>query len=165
MWQAIKKMLEAAALLGRVRDGGWGVRFMDDKPPVACSVGLPENARGPEVCISGLPEAAAIEMIEEARFQIRAGELTLSDGAEWPWNPDVEEGPLLIWRPVHPTQLSSTVFEPALRRWAERGMRREDFRAYQAVIADDAGRFPWEDGFNEAWRGLQRHLYLAKGDR
>jgi hypothetical protein len=127
--------------------------------PFSYSVGFWESAGAPEVIMFGAPMDVANGMIAEAFRRLKTGELKLSDQARWTldW---MEGGPAFVWRAVHPSQIRREHFNIAIWYRERQGQSRSGLEAYQLFISDEAGRFPWEDGYDPAPSARQTELYL-----
>ena len=100
-------------------------------------------------------------LLWEIYRSIERGDLTMKDGATW--TPDGEV--IGVWRDVHPTQADAADgwFAAGVERRARAG-KDGPFRAFQLVVRDGGGRFPWEAGYDERLRYRQPALHLPAED-
>ncbi len=143
-----------------IRKHGWTVAAIGhyERPPFwTYTTGFWECLGSPEIIFFDVPPADANRIAWEAHEQIAAGELVLTDGKLW-----IDEAPgRCMWRKVHPTQLDSDDGWMAFAhwyRWKKTGSR--GLEAFQLVLSDAAGFFPWEEGYAEVSRPFQPELYL-----
>ena len=158
----------------RVRKHGWTGIYVGDystSPTWAYTIGFLTTLGAPEVIVFDLPQQAANNLFHEVFRQLKSGELTLQDGRRWP--PGEET---CAWRKVH-----SSRFDDPENKWlglaemydtvlgaAESQAKLEkawsEFEAFQLVLSDNDGRFPWEPEYDERLRPRQRELYLPVAD-
>jgi hypothetical protein len=114
----------------------------------------------PEIIVFDLPQNIANSLFHEIHRQLKAGELVIHEGDLW------GEDSRAAWREVHPTRLDdgeqpwlglAQTFDVILTK-APR-----EFEAFQLVLADPDGHFPWDAEYDERLRPLQRELYLPLG--
>jgi hypothetical protein len=147
-WRGLKR---------RVAERGWTIIHLggDGREVVwAYSVGFWEVAGAPEVIVFGHDEVWSNGLISEALRQIQGG-LVLCD--LMPWSLEGFEG---TWRRVDRMHTDYEEWFTCARRYRRERTGNQDFEAFQLFIPDETGKYPWDDGFDEAWRHYQRELYL-----
>jgi hypothetical protein len=148
VWRGVKR---------RVAERGWTIIHLggDGREIVwAYSVGFWEFAGAPELIVFGHDEIWSNGLISEALKQIQNG-LVLQD--MMPWTLDGFEG---TWRQVDRMHIDYEEWFTCARRYRRELTGNQSFDAFQLVIPDAAGKYPWDDGFDEGWRHYQRELYL-----
>lgn len=144
----------------RVRRHGWTGVFVGDyrsAPSWAYTIGFRETLGAPEIIVFDLPVGVANDLFHEVFRQLRAGELVLRDGEAW-GDPPAKA----VWRRVHPSRVADAE-NPWLGGAVEHaGLSAEPaaLQAFQLVLSDELGRAPWQPGYDERLRPLQRELYL-----
>jgi hypothetical protein len=158
MWTKLLFAWHSRGVARRVRRLGWNAVRVGDygKPPCwNYSVGFWESAQAPEIIVFDLPSDAVTGLFAEVHRQLLAGDLVIEDGAPWP----MPGAPTPTWRRVHPTRLGEEWFTLAQwYKWKRSGD--PELSAFQLVLADDAGRYPWDSDYVEALRRFQPELYL-----
>jgi hypothetical protein len=144
-WRSIRRRIKARGWL-IIHIGGDG----SEGPVWAYSVGLWEWANAPELMVAGHDEVWSNGLIGHAQQLLREGQLVLTDMLQW----DIEEFSG-IWRRVDPVQVTDTEWFTCARRYKRERTGDETFDAYQLFVADAAGKYPWEDGFDESIRHIQ----------
>jgi hypothetical protein len=149
-WRSVKR---------RVAERGWTIIHIggdgSQGPVWAYSVGFWETANAPEVIVFGHDLLWSNGLISQALTQIRDG-LLLEDML--PWRLEGFEG---TWRKVDPLQITHGEWFTCARRYRRERTGDQNFEAFQLFVPDEAGRYPWEDGFDEGYRHVQRELYLS----
>jgi hypothetical protein len=136
-----------AQLERRIERKGWAsVATWDDSglPVWEYTTGFEETLDHPELVVGGLEFYTAHLVIDPLYHAIRRGEFTAGDGLEW----EAVGRPRLVFRAVHPARLSPAYFSIAMYRRQQRGLAPHDLRILQLVLPDDAGKLPWEAGFD-----------------
>jgi hypothetical protein len=149
----------------RIRRYGWTATYVGDyqsAPTWAYTIGFHASLGAPEVIVFDIPMASASGLLHEIHNDLKAGKLVMRDGEAW--RPGEFEHPL-IWREVHPSRLYDNDPENPWLGLAEDfatilAPERGPIAAFQLVISDHDGHFPWEPQYNERLRPLQRELYL-----
>ena len=140
----------------RVGKHGWTIVHIGgdgSRGPVwAYSVGFWECAGAPEVIVFGHDELWSNGLISQALKQMREG-LVLQDLDASVWKASKER------RRVDPCTFKTRWFTCA-RRYRRERAGDENLDAFQLFIPDEAGKYPWEDGFDETWRRYQCELHL-----
>lgn len=139
-----------------VRDHGWHVMGVGGGHTAdwAYSIGLWHSLRSPEVCLLGVPSDTAMRLVNTIAGQIREGRALSPDERRG----GVIDGHPVAIRPVHPSWYTA-LFGAGLDY-----TQQPPWPMVQALWPDKAGRFPWEDGFDEASRGLQPLLWIPRDD-
>jgi hypothetical protein len=141
----------------RIRERGWTIIHLGDGrsgPVWGYSVGLWEAIGAPELIVFGHDEVWTNGLIFQAQKQIQEGSLSLTDLL--PWSLEGFEG---VWRRVHPVQIEDAEWFNCARRYKREKMGVEAFDAFQLFVPDEGGKYPWDAGFDEAWRHYQAELY------
>jgi Domain of unknown function (DUF4262) len=126
------------------------VRSENEIPGWSYTIGLFEVFGRPEVIVVGLEEEMAHFVLNEVADRYRRG-TTLGEGdrlSDLLGNVDCE-------------------FRFVETRWVRQGLmgyaewfyRDDEFPALQCIYPDLDGKFPWEDGFDASWRGMQALLF------
>lgn len=136
---------------------GWHVALVsaDEATPDgvgwAFTIGLEETLRHPELVVFGLEPGLAHGLLNRAADAVRRG---------WRFEPGQRYDGLLEGYACAAREID--------RRWhsvflgnAQWHYQGDDFRALQLFWPDPAKRYPWEEGFAEAWRSDQPLLYLG----
>lgn len=134
---------------------GWSImRVPGGDLSWAYTIGMVE-AGVPEL-ISFLPNADwAANLLNAAQAQVRAGQLVAEDGLR-----STDEGFEYCWRRVHESQyLGLNAFRLAKLRHEQRLGRREAVEAYQLVVPDGEGRYPWDPACAKSVRDVQPLLF------
>lgn len=118
----------------------------------AYSVGLFERFGHPELAIFGLPNNVAHWIINEITSRIRSGEH---------FKPDASIDGLLEGDYVCVTRNVQKDWYDALFGYATWFYRDRAYPVLQVIWPDKQGLYPWDDGFNEAWRDKQPWLHLS----
>jgi hypothetical protein len=143
----------------RVAERGWTIVHLDGSdgrgPTWAYTVGFWEFAGAPEIILFGHDELWSNGLLSQAAKQLQAG-MTLKDNT--PWSLDGFEG---TWRRVDPTHVQGEEWFNCARRYRRERTGGETFDAFQPVVPDGSGKYPWDDGFDEKLRPFQRELYLS----
>lgn len=166
MFEKLRRAWHTRDLDKRIAKHGWTAIYVGDyasAPTWAYSIGFQQSIGQPEIVIFDLPHDAANGIFWTAHEELKAGKLVLEDGQRW--HEEDEEKPL-VWRKVHPTQIESSAGWFTLanaRRLAQTGAM-FGVEAYQLVLSDEAGKLPWEAGYNEGLRPRQPALYLPARD-
>lgn len=149
-----------------IRRHGWTGIYVGDyrtAPTWAYTIGLDETLGHPEIVVFDAPQEAVNALFWRVFEEIRTAELVIEDGLEWPVG---EEG-RAAWRKVHPDHVDEWLTFACMRR-ASRTGEVVGLAAYQFVLADAGGHLPWEPGYDEGLRHLQKPLWQApetQGDR
>jgi hypothetical protein len=138
-------------LLADVAEHGWHiVGVLEDKegPGFAFSVGLYHTFGHPEVLFLGLPWESAGPLINDVGEAIRAGDR---------FKADRRYDDLAANCPLAFVTMDNRYYGDYLgyATWFYRGY---DFPVLQCVCPDRAGRFPWDDGYDERHFERQRLL-------
>lgn len=149
----------------RVRRHGWTAIYVGDystAPTWAYTIGFHASLGAPEVIVFDVPMASANGLFHEIHRDLKAGKLVMRDKEAW--RPGEFEHPL-IWREVHPSRLYDNDPENPWLGLAEDfatilAPERGPIAAFQLVISDPDGHFPWEPQYDQRLRPLQRELYL-----
>jgi len=148
-----------ASLGRRIRRHGWSGVYIGDyetPPSWAYTQGFDETLDHPELVVFDLPRPSATQLFGQVFQQVKAGALVIEDGLIWPPG---EERPC-VWRKVHPGHVGEWLTLACMRRLMRSGFA-YGLEAYQLVLSDSEGKLPWEAGYDERLRPLQRALYLA----
>lgn len=139
-----------------VRGYGWHVAgiFGDPTEDWAYSIGLWHSLRSPEVCVVGPRHQAAMRMVNILGEQVRDGQPFQHDERRLGV---IENHPVTIRR-VHPSWYRA-MFGAGCHFAVKR-----PWPMVQAVLPDMAGRFPWEDGVDEAFLARQPFLWLDRAE-
>jgi hypothetical protein len=153
----------------RVRRFGWTAIYVGDyqsAPTWAYTVGFHASLGAPEIVVFDVPIASAGGLFHEIYNELKLGKLVLRDHESW--RPGESDNPL-CWRKVHPSRLYDRDPENCWLGLAEDfatilAPEAGPISAFQLVLSDPHGRLPWEPGYDERLRPLQRELYLPAGD-
>jgi len=161
MLGALKRALHRWDIDGRIRRRGWTGIYVGDyrhAPSWAYTIGLLVTLGAPEIIVFDLPKPVADALLGEVFRQLKDGELVIRDGETWG-----DGDKPAAWRRVHPSQLANDehpwlglaeTFDAILM------VRPREFEAFQLVLSDGQGCFPWDAGYDERLRPLQPELYL-----
>lgn len=152
-------------LARRVSTHGWTGVYVGDyrtAPSWTYTLGFDETLDQPEIIIFDIPRDSANALLWEVYRQLKDGRLRLEDSALWSAG---EEHPPM-WRKVDPSQIAGAVgwLTMAARRRFDRTGKTFGLEAFQLVLPDPEGRFPWEDDYDEHLRRRQPALYLPEND-
>jgi hypothetical protein len=160
-WRKRSDARHKADIAGRIARQGWTAIYVGDystAPTWAYTIGLQHSLGAPEVIVFDIPQDAANLVFQEVFRQIQAGELVIRDGERW--RPD--DG-VMTWRKVHPSRFVDDPENPWLGLAVDFGLTlggaSRELEAYQLVIGDADGHLPWEAGYDERLRPLQRALW------
>lgn len=168
-WNLLKRLLRwwyGRHTDSRISKYGWTAIYVGDyasAPTWVYTLGLEETLGQPELVIFDVPQEAANGLLWRAYEELKQGDLVLEDGK--PWLVGETENPI-VWRKVDASQVESAAgwFTMAVMRRAVRTGEMFGLNVFQLVLSDDAGRLPWETGYNEALRFRQPALYLPAAD-
>jgi hypothetical protein len=147
----------------RVDRLGWTGVYVGDYrtvPTWAYTIGFQLSLGAPEIVVFDLPRPAAENLFCEIYDQLKTGKLAVREGEPWGES-------RCVWRRVHPSR-----FEDDEHHWlglaqmydtvlsAARGGPLIEFEAFQLVLSDNDGHLPWEPGYDERLRAMQRELYI-----
>jgi len=149
----------------RVRRFEWTAIYVGDyssAPAWAYTIGFHASLGAPEVVVFDVPKGSADRIFQDIYNDLRTGKLVIRDGE--PWRPAETEQPV-VWRQVHESRLYDNDPENPWLGIAETfaamsAPEKGPMRAFQLVLSDPSGRLPWEEGYDERLRPLQRELYL-----
>jgi len=163
IWQEIQRRHARWDIARRVRKHGWTGVYVypgDDADAIALSysIGFWEAVDAPEVVMFGMTQEVTSGLLWKAFDDLQAGALTFVDSAIWEL--DWEGAPAMAWRAVHPSQIRREHLNVAIWYRERQGFSRYGLKAYQLVVADTAGKFPWEEGYDTDYRPRQPELYL-----
>jgi hypothetical protein len=140
---------------------GWHVALVppDEATPGAVgwafTIGLEQSLRHPELAVFGLDHELALGLLNRAADAVRRG---------WRFEPGATYDGLLEGYACAVREIDPRWYDVFLgnAQWHYQG---NAFRALQLFWPDPAKRYPWEEGFAEAWRGDQPLLFhSAVGD-
>lgn len=166
MFEKLRRAWHGRDVDKRIAKHGWTAIYVGDyatAPTWAYTIGFQQSLGQPEIVVFDIPQETANEIFWSAYEELKTGALVLEDGK--PWHEGDEVNPL-VWRRVHQTQIESRVGWLTLanvRRLSQTGVM-FDVEAYQLVLSDDAGKLPWESGYDERLRFRQPALYLPARD-
>ncbi len=125
------------------------------------SIGFDETLDQPEVVIFDLRKESANALLWQAYNELKDGKLRFEDGAPWG-----VEGPKPVWRKVDPSQISGVAnwLGLAQRQRFNRTGQRAGLEAFQLVLPDPEGHYPWDQAYDEHLRPRQPALYLPEND-
>jgi len=161
VWQVIGRIWTRWDFVRRIRKHGWTATYVpgdDSETNFAYSIGFWECLGTPEVIVFGADLLTSNGLIGEAYTQLKSGDLKLADKA--PWILEMDDGPRLAWRAVHPSQIRRAHFNVAIWYRERQGQSRAGLEAFQLFVSDTAGVLPWEEGFDTDYRPHQPELYL-----
>lgn len=156
MWWELRRRWILWGYLRRIRKHGWTATYVPGDGEIASlaySTGFFEDVGAPEIVMFGMPPEAASHLMGVIRDELKAGTLVLTDKAAW--DPGWGEGPKLAWRAVHASQIRRAHFNVAIWYREQKGLSRDGLQAFQLVVSDTNGKFPWEDGFDVNYRPRQ----------
>jgi hypothetical protein len=167
LWQSLRGDDTASRLRDtkdRVDRFGWTAIYVGDyqtAPTWAYTIGFHRSLGAPEVVVFDVPQDVANGLFHEIYKDLKSGALVIRDGEEW--RPGAFEHPL-VWREVHSSRLYDNDPENAWLGLAEDfatvlAPQSGPIRAVQLVMSDPHGRMPWEAGYDESLRHLQRELW------
>jgi len=136
---------------------GWHVALVpaDDATPGAVgwafTIGLEQRLRHPELVVFGLEHELAHGLLNRAADAVRRG---------WRFEPGQRYDGLLEGYACAAREIDPRWYPVFLgnAQWHYQG---DGFRALQLFWPDPAKRYPWEEGFADAWRSDQPLLFLA----
>lgn len=167
MFRALLERLRASKderhrwdIADRIARLGWTAIYVGDyqtAPTWAYTIGF-RAIGAPEIVVFDLPQEQANGLFHELFRDLKAG-LIIREGERW--RPHELEKPF-VWREVHPSR-----FEDQENPWLgiSHGFALATspgqgvFQAFQLVLSDPDGRLPWEPGYDERLRHLQRALW------
>jgi hypothetical protein len=163
VWHKLLFAWHARGVARRVRRRGWtAIRVGEyrDPPCWNYSIGFWESVAAPEIVLFDVPYGSAAAIFEAIHRDLASGELVIEDGREWG-----EDGThKAIWRRVHPTRLDESWF--TLAQWYKWRRTGDPYLiAFQLVLADSQGRYPWHAEYESGLRRLQPELYLPRPPR
>lgn len=156
MWLKIRTWLARRELVAGIRRRGW----VQTHVPVGdlgftYTIGFMETLGAPEIIMFGVTKGQGLHMAREIWRDLKSGALTLADQGRWP----PEEAQRIMFRDVHPTQVRREYLNAAIWRHTDRGLTRDSLRVVQVCWPDTQGVFPWEAGYDPAYRPRQFALY------
>ncbi|HZZ67523.1 MAG TPA: DUF4262 domain-containing protein, partial [Phenylobacterium sp.] len=165
MFSSLQSWLYKRSFERKIRQHGWTAIEVGDGrsgPVWAYTVGMGASSGGPELIVFGQPMSIANGLFWEAHRQFKTGNLVLRDGEVWR---DLA-GFDCAWRKVHPSQISTDVdwLLAAIARHHRITGSPEGLEAFQIFVPDEAGKYPWEEGFDEGFRRYQEELYRPLPD-
>ncbi len=120
-------------------DHRWEVQFVEsDKRPCAYTVGLHEMGL-PELLMTGLPAHTSARLLNSIAHQVVGDGMPLQPAVHIDYQ---SEFLLEVVEVEHP----DVHLKHAVRLYGK------DFRAFQLVWTDDAGRWPWDQGWGHGRR-------------
>jgi hypothetical protein len=147
----------------KIEKHGWTAIYVGDyrtSPTWAYSIGFHTTLGQPEIIVFDVDQQQANALFHKLFGELKAG-LILRDGERW--SPDGVETPL-VWRKVHESRLYDNDPENPWLGLAEDFANQSaagPITAFQLVLSDQAGNLPWEAGYDERLRPLQRPLWEA----
>lgn len=146
----------------RVRKHGWTGVYVGrygQPPSWMYTIGFDETLDHPEIIVFDVPLAGANGLCWEVFEQLQSGDLRIDDGGVWSDGSEVAP----VWRKVHPSQIESADgwLTMAARRRYRRTSQWRGLEAFQLVLPDPEGSFPWDDAYDEHLRPRQPALYVA----
>ncbi|HVP29538.1 MAG TPA: DUF4262 domain-containing protein [Myxococcota bacterium] len=140
---------------------GWHVAVVppDEATPGAVgwafTIGLEQSLRHPELVVFGLEPGLAQGLLNRAADAVRRG---------WRFEIGQRYEGLLEGYPCAVREVDVRWHSVFLgnAQWHYRG---DGFAALQLFWPDPAKRFPWEEGFSEAWRADQPLLFLSTDEQ
>jgi hypothetical protein len=146
-----------------VRRCGFAVQYVgdyDSAPTWAYTIGFLETLGQPEVIAFDLRQADVHWVFWTLFGRLKDGSLTLADGEVL----SVEAGEVGVLRRLHPTRLFDDDFWLGMA--GQRHIRRtggpDGFDAFQLVLHDPAGNYPWDEGYDTRLLERQPPLWLAQ---
>jgi hypothetical protein len=135
----------------------WRTMYVGDyktAPTWAYTIGFPGAPEQAELIVFDVPKPSAENIFSHVYAELKAGRPVVADGAEMPGGGEGR----FVWRKVHPDQL----YEWLTFAWTARLIDPDlgELAAYQLVLGDAQRRMPWEPGYDESLRHLQRALWL-----
>jgi len=163
MFERLRRAFHHRDVVKRVERDDWTAMYVNDydtAPTWAYTIGFHWLLGAPEVIVFDLPPASANGMFHEIYKDLKDG-LVLRDGQ--PWRPGELDHPA-VWREVHPSRLYGNDPEQPWLSLAETlamitAPEKGEFTAFQLVLCDPEGHLPWEAGYDERLRPLQRALW------
>ena len=149
MFTALQRAWRHWEIDRKVRRYGFAGQYVgdyDSYPTWVYTIGFLENLGRPEVIIFDLPQAEAHWVLWTLYHGLQDGSQRLAEGAVFA----LEDQEVGTFRRVHPTRVYN--HELWLGLAGQRRIRRtgsiEGFDAFQLVLHDPAGRYPWDDGYD-----------------
>jgi hypothetical protein len=170
MLKALRDAFQRRDIKNRVKRHGWTIIYVGDyhaAPTWAYTVGFLTTLGAPEVIVFDLPRESAAGICHEVFRQLKSGELLLEDGVGWP-----RDEPTCTWKRVDPSRyvddeqpwlgIAETLdtLSVASEDHDSGVSSGREFEAFQLVLSDPKGRFPWHPEYDERLRPRQRELYL-----
>ncbi|MCG8589361.1 MAG: DUF4262 domain-containing protein [Proteobacteria bacterium] len=148
----------AARVRADIERYGWHVAKIPGEDPVpawAFTIGLRERFQHPELAVFGIDLELLHPLLNRLGSEVRRGrQFTEGDRVD-----GVLEALPCAFRHVESCWIDVFLGNAA---WHYES---REFGALQCFWPDRAGRFPWEEGFDPAWREQQPLLYESAPDR
>ena len=123
-------------------------------------MGFEETLGHPELIVFDVTNEVANGLLWRAFSELQAQTLVIEDRREW-----LDDGERIgAWRALHPRRIAEGWLTLAKMRRSKRGLAPDELKAFQLVLADEAGHLPWEDGYDERLRPLQPALWEPPED-
>lgn len=134
-----------------IKKHGWccmGVFAEEGSPAFSYSIGF-NLLNHPEIIVCGLPNETAHELMSEVYRRIKKGTMTIKDG-------DTFDD--LANMPLHFIKISESA-KQKMMLLTNKYYNHWDFDALQMIWPDPAGRFPWNERFDQEYSAAQLLLY------
>jgi hypothetical protein len=139
-----------------VAERGWTTVEIEGPLSWAYSIGFPGSVSSPEVICFVNPPRAAPRILADVREHLADGRLKLEDGLVWDGL-----GFPGCWRRVEFTQVMGFNWMLLAKEHAEwKAGRRVDIEAFQYILADKNGRYPWDEDCHPYIRDSQPLLFM-----
>lgn len=141
---------------------GWTGQYVgdyDSYPSWVYTIGFLETLGQPEVTIFDITQADANIVLWAVCHGLQDGATRLLDGEMF----RIEDEEVGTFRRVHPGRAYDDEFWLGLagQRYVRRTGSIEGFDAFQLVLHDPAGRYPWDDGYDDSLLVRQPALWLS----
>lgn len=163
--ERIRSLLEPASYLRRIRRDirrqGWAaVPLCDETETVfwTYTVGFDETLNHPEIVMSGASDRVTREVLGRVYQAVKSGTLVIEDGMAWKLLGHGRN----VWRQVHWTRMTRDWCLLAICRRRELSGDPHGLTAFQLVLPDETGLFPWEAGYREELRAHEPELWLPE---
>jgi hypothetical protein len=145
-------------IMADVRRRGWGSASTSDDAGTkgwTYTVGFDETLNHPEIIVCGYSRAYVQRVLAAVYGAVKHGDLVIKDGLKW----EIAGVGQFVWREVAPQYLGDDhILMARYRRWERTGSP-AGVRAFQLVLPDYDGLYPWESGFDEVFGAAAPQLW------